>query len=232
MISQLNLCSFEFYYFSDPLSIHLGKRVRDARRQMGRLLAKEHPLKADLVVPVPETAWPIAEGYAEASGISLNGALVRNRWLGRTFIEPSQRMREEKAKGKYGVLPEEVDGKRVIVVDDSIVRGTTTARTINLFWEAGAKEVHVLISAPPIIRECHLGVDTADASELIAAHKRVDEVRDFIKASYLGYLSLESGIQAMGLQLRDRLCASCFTGKYLMQVPQRHDKFILEKAHS
>ncbi|OGE34277.1 amidophosphoribosyltransferase [Candidatus Daviesbacteria bacterium RIFCSPLOWO2_01_FULL_43_38] len=229
---QESLCSFEFYYFSDPLSIHLGKRVRDARRQMGRLLAKEHPLKADLVVPVPETAWPIAEGYAEASGISLNGALVRNRWLGRTFIEPSQRMREEKAKGKYGVLPEEVDGKRVIVVDDSIVRGTTTARTINLFWEAGAKEVHVLISAPPIIRECHLGVDTADASELIAAHKRVDEVRDFIKASYLGYLSLESGIQAMGLQLRDRLCASCFTGKYLMQVPQRHDKFILEKAHS
>jgi len=227
---QESLCSFEFYYFSDPLSIHLGKRVRDARRQMGRLLFKEHPVDADLVVPVPETAWPIAEGYAEASGIPLNGALVRNRWLGRTFIEPSQRMREEKAKGKYGVLPEEVAGKRVIVIDDSIVRGTTTARTINLFWEAGAEAVSALISAPAITGVCFTGVDTADIEELIAAHKTIDMIRESIHATYLGYLSLESGMEAIGPELRNRLCVSCFTGRYSMQVPEKRDKFILEKA--
>lgn len=226
---QESLCSFEFYYFSDPYSKLLGRRVEDARYEMGRLLAKEHQFNADLVLPIPETARPAAEGYSAASGIPLRSVLIRNRWLGRTFIEPNQRLRESTAALKYGVLSEIVEGKSVNVVDDSIVRGTTTLKIVRLLRHSGAKEVNVLITAPEIIRECWLGVDTAEGKELIAATKSVGEIRDFIEADRLGFLSLESGIQAIGSHLKDRLCKSCFTGNYQMQVPEFRDKFILAR---
>ncbi|MBI4036992.1 amidophosphoribosyltransferase [Candidatus Daviesbacteria bacterium] len=228
---QEALCSFEFYYFSDPASKLLGKRVENARFEMGKLLAREHPLDVDWVLPIPETARPAAEGYSCASKIPVRGALIRNRWLGRTFIEPSQRLREQAAELKYTPLAEIINGQRIVVIDDSIVRGTTTRRIVRLLKGAGASEVNVLITAPPIIRECWFGVDTADQTELIAAQfqGKVDEIKQFIEADYLGYLSLEFGLQAIGPALKNRVCTSCFTGSYPMQVPCKRDKFILER---
>lgn len=225
-----SLCSFEFFYFSDPYSRLLETSVELSRIKMGRLLAREHHVDADIVVSIPETADPLALGYSLESGIPLSRAILRNRWLGRTFIDPSPRMREEKAKSKYGVIPEIVNGQRVVVVDDSIVRGLTTGKTLNLFWEAGAREVHSRISAPPIIRECYWGVDTADQSELIAANHTLEETRDRIRATSLGYLSLEAGMRAIGHELRNRFCVSCFTGEYLMEVPNRRNRFALDVA--
>lgn len=225
-----SLCSFEFYYFSDPCSKLLGRRVELARREMGRALAREHPVDADIVVSIPETADPLALGYSLESGIPLSRAILRNRWLGRTFIEPSPRMREAKANSKYAALGELIDGQRVVVIDDSIVRGLTTGRTNGLFWEAGAREVHSRIAAPPIVRECYWGVDTADRSELAAANYTLEGIRDLIRATSLGYLSLEAGMESIGPQLRNRLCVSCFTGKYSMEVPNKRDKFALEGA--
>jgi amidophosphoribosyltransferase len=223
-----NFCSFEFFYFSDGITIHLGRRVAGARFDMGRQLAREHPFNADLVCPVPETARPIAEGYAYESGIPLMSVLIRNRHLGRTFIEPSQRSRDLAAGLKYGVVEEEVRGKRVVVADDSIVRGTTTKKTINLFKKAGAREIDVVIAAPPIKAPCYFGIDTANKDELIAARFSVSQIRDFIEADNLGFLSLQGGLQAIGGSVAHRLCVSCFTGEYQMEVPLKRDKFVLE----
>ncbi|MFA5933051.1 MAG: amidophosphoribosyltransferase [Microgenomates group bacterium] len=231
---QESLCSFEYYYFCDPYSKLLGRRVENARFDMGVALAEEHSFDADWIIPVPETARPAAEGYAFASKIPVRSALIRNRWLGRTFIEPSQRLRELAAELKYGSLPEIIEGKKIIVIDDTIVRGTTTKKLVKLVRNAGAKEVSVLSTAPPIRGVCWDGVDTADLSELIAANKSIEEIRAFIGADHLGYLSLEAGIKAIGLNLKDRLCISCFTGQYRMQIPNGRDKFILEgeKVHA
>lgn len=226
------LCSFEYFYFSDPYSKHLGRRVENARFEMGKSLAEEHFFKADWIIPVPETARPAAEGYALASGIPVRGALTRNRWLGRTFIEPSQRMRELAAELKYGPLGEVIKGSVINVVDDSIVRGTTTRHLVKILREVGAKRVNVLITAPPIIDICHFGVDTANRDELIAAKQSTSEIEKFIEADNLGYLSLESGMQAIGKHLENRLCTGCFTGRHPMQVPQNRDKFILEMVKS
>lgn len=222
------LCSFEYFYFSDPYSKILGRRVEGARFDMGVQLAKEHPFDADWTVPIPETARPAAEGYAFASGVPLRSALIRNRWQGRTFIEPSQRLREVAASMKYGPLSEIIEGSRIILVDDSIVRGTTTRRIIDLVRKAGAAEIYVLITAPPIIDVCHYGIDTADKSELIAANMTTEEIRDYIGADRLGFLSLEGGVGAIGKNLEDKLCTSCFTGNYQMKVPQFRDKLVLE----
>lgn len=224
-----SLCSFEFYYFSDPFSMHLGRRVEGARFDMGRQLALEHPFEADLVCCIPETSRSIAEGYAFQSKAPLRSVLIRNRWLGRTFIEPSQKLRDLAASYKYGILKEIVEGKIVNVVDDSIVRGTTTGKTINIFRDAGAKEVNVLIAAPPIKAPCWFGIDTASKEDLIAARITIPKIRDYIGADKLGYLSLEGGMRAIGEDISSRLCVSCFTGKYQMQVPGRRDKLILER---
>lgn len=224
-----SLCSFEYYYFSDPHSKLLGRRAENARFEMGRLLAQEHFLEADWVSAVPETSVPAAEGYAYESKIPIRHILLRNRWLGaRTFIEPTQRQRENAADIKYGVLPEIAEGKSLNIIDDSIVRGTTTKRLVSLLRKAGARKINILITAPPIIEPCWLGVDTANIDELIAAKRNVEEIRQYIGADYLGFLSLEYGLSAIGDNLKDRVCTSCFTGKYQMQVPSKRDKFILE----
>lgn len=229
-IGQANshFCMFEFYYFGNPASRYMGERVAEVRYRMGQLLWQEHPVEAGVVIPVPETAVDAAEGFSEASSIKYRArGLTKNRWLWRTFIQPDQKLREIGVGLKYDPLPEIIDGKRVVLVDDSIVRGTNTSKLVQRVREAGAKEVHVRITAPPIVSQCYYGVDTASKEELIAANHSLDEIRDIIRADSLGYLSLESGKIAIGEINKDKLCDACFTGDYPTQVPFRRDRLML-----
>lgn len=223
------LCSFEYYYFSESDTTLLGRRIYQARFEMGMGLWEEHPVAADYVLPVPETGRPAAEGFHEASGIPLRSALVRNRYRHRTFIEPNQVLRELGAQLKYDPLEEIIQGKRIVLVDDSIVRGTTTARIVKLVREAGAKEVHLRITAPPIIGQCFFGVDTATKKELIAANYSLEEITQKIGADSLGYLSLGRGLKAIGDSLAGKVCTACFTGNYPIPVPGEGDKLVLER---
>jgi amidophosphoribosyltransferase len=201
----------------------------EARRRMGEQLAGEHPVEADLVIPVPDTGAPAAAGYAEASGLPYREGMYRNRYAGRTFIQPSQGMRHRGVTIKLNPMREVVAGKRLIVVDDSIVRGTTTKRIVELLRRAGAREVHVRISAPPIYHPCFYGIDTSVETELIAATHSPDEIRDFIGADSLGYLSIRGVLAALDLPY-ERFCFACFDGKYPEPVPYdtASRKFILE----
>jgi amidophosphoribosyltransferase len=220
-------CIFEYIYFARPDSVINGKLVYEARRDMGCQLAKEYPVAADLVIGVPDTATIAGLGYAQASGIPHDEALVKNRYVGRTFIAPDQRIRDLGVKIKFNPLPRIINNKRVVMVDDSIVRGTTTPKVISLLRRAGAKEVHMRVCAPPIRHPCFFGVDMASYWELIAAHKTVEQVRDFIGADSLGYLSIEGLIKAVDLP-RDRFCLACLTGDYPMPVQLFMDKMALE----
>lgn len=227
---ESQLCSFEYFYFGESDTTLMGSLLYNVRFNMGVGLWGEHPVKADYILPVPETARPASEGFHEASGIPLRSALVRNRYRHRTFIEPDQLLRELGAKLKYHPLGEIIAGKRIVLVDDSIVRGTTTARIVKLVQDAGAKEVHLRITAPPIISQCFFGIDTATKGELIAADYPIEEIRETIRADSLGYLSLQRGFKAIGEGLKDKLCSACFTGKYPIPVPQEGDKFVLERV--
>jgi amidophosphoribosyltransferase len=212
------LCVFELIYFARPDSYMEGRNLYEARRQMGIQLAGEHPAAADLVMPVPDTGAPSAAGFAEASGIPYREGMVRNRYSGRTFIQPSQAMRQRGVNVKLSPLRETVRGKRLIVVDDSIVRGTTTKQIVALLRKAGAKEVHLRISAPPIYHPCFYGIDTAIETELIAGSHTVDEIRDYLEADSLGYLSIRGVLAALDLPY-DRFCFACFDGNYPVPVP-------------
>jgi amidophosphoribosyltransferase len=194
---------------------------------MGRRLAQEYPVAADIVMGVPDSATAAGIGYARQSGIAYSEGLLKNRYAGRTFIEPDQRIRELGVKLKFNPLPEILAGKRVVVVDDSIVRGTTTPRVVGLLRKAGAKEVHMRICAPPIRYPCFFGVDMATRRELIASQRSVEEIRDFIGADSLGYLSLEGLIEATGLS-SDLFCLACLTGEYPIPVQLEMDKLALE----
>jgi amidophosphoribosyltransferase len=198
---------------------------------MGIELAREHPAQTDLVMPVPDTGAAAAAGYAEQSGIPYREGLVRNRYTGRTFIQPSQTMRHRGVTLKLNPLREVVRGRRLTVVDDSIVRGTTTKQIVSLLRRAGAAEVHVRISAPPIYHPCFYGIDTQVETELIAATQTVDQIRDFIGADTLGYLSIRGVLAALDLPY-DRFCFACFDGNYPEPVPYdaAARKFILEEA--
>jgi amidophosphoribosyltransferase len=224
------LCVFELIYFARPDSYLEGRNLYEARRRMGEELAREHPATTDLVMPVPDTGAPAAAGYAEASGIPFREGLVRNRYTGRTFIQPSQTMRHRGVTLKLNPLREVVRGKRLTVVDDSIVRGTTTKQIVALLRRAGAQEVHVRISAPPIYHPCFYGIDTQVETELIAADHSVDEIRDFIGADSLGYLSIRGVLAALDLPY-DRFCFACFDGNYPEPVPYdtASRKFLLEE---
>jgi amidophosphoribosyltransferase len=208
-----------------------GRNLYEARRQMGMQLAIERPADADLVMPVPDTGAPAAAGYAEASGLPYREGLVRNRYTGRTFIQPSQTMRHRGVTMKLNPLREVVRDKRLIVVDDSIVRGTTTKQIVELLRRAGAAEVHVRISAPPIYHPCFYGIDTQVETELIAATHSEDEIRAFIGADSLGYLSIRGVLAALDLPY-DRFCFACFDGNYREPVPYdaSSHKFVLEEA--
>jgi amidophosphoribosyltransferase len=224
------LCVFELIYFARPDSYMEGRNLYEARRRMGEQLAAEHPVDADLVIPVPDTGAPAAAGYAEASGLPYREGMYRNRYAGRTFIQPSQGMRHRGVTIKLNPLREVVGGKRLIVVDDSIVRGTTTKRIVDLLRRAGAREVHLRISAPPIYHPCFYGIDTSVETELIAATHSVDEIRDFIGADSLGYLSIRGVLAALDLPY-ERFCFACFDGRYPEPVPYdvERRKFILEE---
>lgn len=210
-------CIFEYIYFARPDSIIDGRLVYEARLNMGVRLALEHPVKADLVAGVPDSATIAGIGYAQESCIPHSEVLIKNRYVGRTFIAPDQRMRDLGVRLKFNPLPGILNGKSIVLVDDSIVRGTTTPKVINLLRKAGAKEVHIRICAPPLLYPCFFGVDMASRRELIAAQKTEDEVRRFIGADSLGYISIEGLIKAIGLPERN-FCTACFTGNYPIPV--------------
>jgi amidophosphoribosyltransferase len=224
------LCVFELIYFARPDSYLEGRNLYEARRRMGEQLALEHPSETDLVMPVPDTGAPAAAGYAEASGMPYREGLVRNRYTGRTFIQPSQTMRQRGVTIKLNPLREVVRGKRLTVVDDSLVRGTTTRQIVALLRRAGAEEVHVRISAPPIFHPCFYGIDTQIETELIAATHSREEIRAFIGADSLGYLSIRGVLAALDLPY-DRFCFACFDGRYPEPVPYdaASRKFLLEE---
>jgi amidophosphoribosyltransferase len=225
--SRKALCIFEYIYFARPDSLINGRLLYPARLAMGEGLAEEHKVAADLVMGVPDSATAAGIGYARYSGIPLAEGLLKNRYVGRTFIEPDQRIRDLGVKLKFNPLPQMLDGQRVVVVDDSIVRGTTTPKVVGLLRRAGAKEVHMRICAPPIRYPCFFGVDMATRAELIASRKTVPQVRDFIGADSLGYLSIDGLIKAVALP-RDIFCLACFTGDYPIPVQLEMDKLALE----
>ncbi|MCC7103806.1 MAG: amidophosphoribosyltransferase [Chloroflexi bacterium] len=227
--SRRALCTFEHIYFARPDSIVDGRLVNSVRERMGRELAREHPVEADLVMPVPDAATAAAVGYAAESGITYREGLVKNRYIGRTFIQPAQASRAGGVALKFNPLPDVLAGKRVILVDDSIVRGTTTPRVVSLLRRAGAKEVHMRITAPPMKFPCYLGVDTAPAEQLIAGHKSVEEIRQHIGADSLGYLSIGGLNRAIGLP-ESILCNACFHGGYPVPIQLSLDKLVLEQA--
>jgi amidophosphoribosyltransferase len=224
-----NLCVFELIYFARPDSYMLGRNLYEARRRMGEALAREAPAEADIVVPVPDTGAPAAVGFAEASGLPYREGMVRNRYAGRTFIQPSQGMRQRGVTVKLSALRDQVRDKRLVVVDDSIVRGTTTKQIVALLRRAGAAEIHLRISAPPIFHPCFYGIDTQIERELIAATHSVDEIRQFVGADSLAYLSIAGVLGALELP-REQFCFACFDGQYPVPVPYdvASHKFILE----
>ena len=221
------LCIFEYIYFARPDSVIQGKLLYPAREAMGRILAEEYPVDADFVMGVPDSATAAGIGYSHASGIPYCEGLLKNRYVGRTFIEPDQRMRELGVRLKFNPLSRVIAGKRLVVVDDSIVRGTTTPRVVGMLRKAGAAEVHIRICAPPIRYPCFFGVDMATKWELIAARKTVPEIREHLGADSLGYLSLDGLIRAVDLP-KDIFCLACFTGAYPIPVQIEMDKLALE----
>ena len=221
------LCLLEHIYFARPDSRMQGELLYPVRMRMGAELAAEYPADADIVIGIPDSATAAAVGYAQASGIPYVEGLVKNRYVGRTFIQPDQRLRERGVELKFNPLPELLEGRRVVVVDDTIVRGTTTPRVVAMLRKGGAREVHMRITSPPITHPCFYGVDMATRGELIAAHMSVEEVREHIGADTLGYLSLAGTVLATG-QGQDDLCSACFTGQYPSEVPLQLDKLALE----
>jgi amidophosphoribosyltransferase len=221
------LCIFEYIYFARPDSIIQGKLLYPAREAMGRILSEEYPVDADFVMGVPDSATAAGIGYSHASGIPYCECLLKNRYVGRTFIEPEQRIRELGVQLKFNPLSRIIAGKRLVVVDDSIVRGTTTPRVVSLLRKAGAKEVHLRICAPPIRYPCFFGVDMATKWELIAARKTIPEIREHLGADSLGYLSVDGLIRAVDLP-KDIFCLACFTGEYPIPVQIEMDKLALE----
>jgi len=221
------LCIFEYIYFARPDSVIQGKLLYPAREAMGEILSQEYPVDADLVIGVPDSATAAGIGHSHASAIPYGEGLLKNRYVGRTFIEPDQRTRELGVQLKFNPLSQIIAGKRLVVVDDSIVRGTTTPRVVSLLRKAGAAEIHLRICAPPIRYPCFFGVDMAARWELIAAQKTVPEIRDYLGADSLGYLSIDGLVQAVGLP-REILCLACLTGEYPIPVQIEMDKLALE----
>ncbi|MEN6522025.1 MAG: amidophosphoribosyltransferase [Armatimonadota bacterium] len=224
------LCIFEFIYFARPDSMMYGRTLHEARRRMGHELAREHPVpNAHIVFPIPDTGTPAAIGFAEASRIPYAEGVIKNRYIHRTFIQPNQRMRDLGVRMKLTPLKESLAGRRVVMVEDSIVRGTTTGQTIKMIRDAGAVEVHVRIASPPYKWPCFYGIDTASQNELIAAKLSTEEIRDYIGADSLGYLSLQGLTRAIGVK-KENFCRACLDGKYPIPIPDaaKLQKFIFE----
>jgi amidophosphoribosyltransferase len=224
------MCLFELIYFARPDSSAFGQRLHLVRQRMGEELAREHPIDADVVVGLPDSATPAAIGFARASGIPYTEALIKNRYIGRTFIQPDQRLREIGVSLKFNALPEALEGKRVVLVDDTIVRGTTSRPIVQLLRNAGAREVHMRVHAPPMMHPCYLGVDLARREELIAARLTIEEIGRFIGADSIGYLSLPGLLKAIDAPGAG-FCTGCLTGDYPVpvQLEMAMDKLILER---
>jgi amidophosphoribosyltransferase len=213
---KLSFCVFEHIYFSRPDSLVFGRTVNSSRSIMGKSLAREHPVDADVVVPVPDSGVSAAIGYSQESGIPIEFGLIRNHYVGRTFIEPKQSIRNFGVKVKLNPVREILRGKRIVLVDDSIVRGTTSKKIVQIIRAAGAKEIHMRITAPPIIAPCYYGIDIPTRRELIASTKSVQDICEFIGADSLGYLSLDAMLQSVGNGAQ--FCSACFTDRYPTDV--------------
>jgi amidophosphoribosyltransferase len=224
-------CVFEHVYFARPDSTLMGQNVYATRYRMGQRLAEEAPARAELVMPLPDSGVPSAQGYAQASGIAYGEGFVKNRYVGRTFIQPTQSMRQQGIRMKLNPLREVIEGKRVVVTDDSIVRGNTTRQIVKMLKEAGAREVHMRISSPPIKWPCFYGIDLPDQDELLGAQLSVDEVRAHIEADSLAHLSLEGMLRATQIP-EDAFCAACFSSRYPIPIPaaELRNKHVLEES--
>jgi amidophosphoribosyltransferase len=224
------LCVFEFFYLARPDSRLAGVEVHAARVRMGERLAAEAPVEADLVLPVPDSGTPAAIGFSRASGIPFSEGFMKNRYVARTFIQPDHGLREQGIRMKFNPLAE-VSGRRVVVVDDSIVRGNTTRQIVTMLFEAGATEVHLRISSPPIVAPCYYGIDFADEEQLVAASRTVEEVRALIGATSLAYISLD-GLQASTRRPESSLCRACLTREYPTAIPEEGAKLRFEPARA
>lgn len=219
-----SLCIFEHVYFARPDSFIDGASVHQARIEAGRRLAIEHPVEADLVIGAPDSGLTAAMGFSMESGIPYGQGLLKNRYVGRTFIQPDQGQRENGVRIKFNAMRNAIEGKRIVMIDDSIVRGTTTKRIVQMLKNAGAKEVHMRVSSPPMMYACYFGVDIPSRKQLVASSATIEEIREIIGADSLGYLSLE-GLLKTPLGAKCNFCSACFTGKYPMDVPEEGNKF-------
>ena len=215
--THLSQCIFEFIYFARPDSNIFKRNVHMVRKEFGRILARESPCKADFVIPVPDSGVVAAIGFSEVSGIPFEAGLIRNHYVGRTFIEPQQSIRHFGVKVKLNPVKKVIEGKKVVIIDDSIVRGTTSQKIIKMIRDAGAREVHMRISSPPTAYPCFYGIDTPTRKELIASSKSISEIKDFIGADSLAYLSLEALNRAVEA-LDHEFCNACFTGNYPVPI--------------
>jgi len=227
-------CVFEHVYFARPDSLVFGRTVLESRLALGRQLAREQPADADIVCPVPDSGMGAALGFAQESGVPFEWGLIRNHYVGRTFIQPRQGQRSVGVRIKLNPVRHVIEGKRVVLIDDSIVRGTTSRKIVRMVREAGAREVHLRISCPPTTGPCYYGIDTPLKSELIAASHEVEEIRRFVEADSLGYLSQEGLLQAAGDAPGRRHCTACFTGRYPVAVTQLDESQLrlFEKARA
>lgn len=222
------VCSFEYVYFARPDSNVDGVNVYMTRKNAGRILAQEHPAEADMVMAVPDSGIAGAIGFSEESGIPMGIGLIKNKYMGRTFIQPDQKLRELSVGLKLNVLKENVVGKRVVLVDDSIVRGTTSKKIVEMLLKAGAKEVHMRITSPPVCHSCYFGIDTGTQSQLIGSVMSVEEINQSIGSNSLGYISNKGLVESIGCS-KNQLCTACFDGDYPMDVPKSANKFLFEK---
>jgi len=232
---QLASCIFEYIYFARPDSVIDGQSVHDARFMMGRILARESGFKGDIVISVPDSGTTAATGFAYESGIPFVEGLIKNRYIGRTFIQPTQKKRDTAVKLKLNAIRSVVEGKSVIMVDDSIVRGTTSGKIVRMLRNAGAKEVHMCVSSPPIGFPCYYGIDTSVRKELIAATKTVEEIREFIQADSLHFLSLEGLKESLTTANPENMCYACFNSSYPIkqgEVPDSAGKYVFEQKKS
>lgn len=227
-----SLCVFEYIYFARPDSVIDGCGVHRARLRAGAFLALEHPVQADVVVGVPDSGLDAAIGFARQSGIPYGIGLIKNRYIGRTFISPGQKSREDKVRIKLNPVRETVEGKRIVLIDDSIVRGTTSARIVKLLRDAGAKEIHLRISAPPFLNPCYYGTDIDSREHLIACHHSVDEIAKIVGADSLGYLSVENVSKLTDDPNCRSYCTACFSGEYPTEIPKRPNKNRFEQKLS
>jgi amidophosphoribosyltransferase len=229
-VDRVSMCVFELIYFARPDSYINGKNVFQVRHRLGRKLAIESPVDADIVISVPDSGTPAAIGYSAESGIPYSEGFIKNRYVGRTFIQPEQKTREISVKLKLNPLRDNIRGKKLVVVDDSIVRGTTSKKIVRMLYGAGAKEVHLRITCPPLLYPCYYGVDMAQRNEFIANHKTLEDIRKSLKVDSVRYLSIEGLVEAIG-DPKDKFCFACFTGEYPVPIPDniKSDKYLMDK---